>query len=96
MKQSEDKDDATGPVFAFQMLRPIKGHFLRWVFSSSIALFIVIILFLWTDYGQLPDILQAARIFGYCLAMSFILWSIAYIISPLGKQKETSAHPDDK
>lgn len=73
--------------FAFDDLKPQKGKFLFHVFGSTAALFIVVFLYMWADYGKILNLVQSLRLLGMIFLGVLLIWSAAYFFRALLSKK---------
>ena len=69
--------------YAFQDLKPKKGKFLFNVFGSTFALFIVVFLYTWVDYGKILNLKQGLRLLGILFLLALFIWSSVYFFKAL-------------
>jgi len=69
--------------FAFFDLKPKKGKFLFHVLGSTIALFIIVFLYMWADYGKILTLIQALKLMGQIFLLALVIWSGAYLFKAL-------------
>jgi hypothetical protein len=74
--------------FAFDDLKPRKGKFLFHVLGSTAALFIVVFLYTWADYGKILTLVQSLRLLGMIFLGVLLIWSAAYLIRALASRKK--------
>ncbi|MFC2158651.1 hypothetical protein ACFLT9_12510 [Acidobacteriota bacterium] len=74
--------------FAFSDLKPKKGKFLYHVFGSTIALFTVVFLYMWADYGKILNFGQGIRLLGMIFLLVLVIWSAVYLLKALMNKAE--------
>jgi hypothetical protein len=74
------KDVSMAKRFAFDDLKPKKGKFLFHILGSTAALFIVVFLYTWADYGKILNIVQSLKLLGMLFLGVLVIWSAAYLI----------------
>ena len=74
--------------FAFSDLKPKRGKFLYHVFGSTIALFVIVFLYMWADYDKILNVGQGLRLLGMLFLLVLVIWSAAYLIHHLMNRDE--------
>lgn len=77
--------------FAFSDLKPKKGKFFFHLFGSTIALFIVVFLYMWADYGKILNLSQALKLMGQIFLLVLVIWSGAYLIKDVMSRGKKSS-----
>ena len=73
------KEEHHGPRYAVEFLKPGKGKFLYHVIVTAIMLFLVTVIYTWSDYGKLVNLVQAVKLVGWSLLISALCWGVAYL-----------------
>jgi len=73
------KEESHGPRYAVEFLKPGKGKFLYHVILTTIALFVITVIYTWADYGKLFSFVQCIKLVGWIFLISTICWGAAYL-----------------